>query len=565
MPSSGLLIGVYLACFVSLSVQLAAVGFPPSLPLSSKDATTNSLPLAARETVTLTFAQPQGTLMVSTPGAGKSSTSFQTSTMVRATNTSLAIFAFSLTAATYGILIKYSLQLSNQVAIPVKFLRENVNRVLERLLSQHGGDGRLLAIGTGASYDLYAEGVSGDPAWEEFETGSTWKKLNHPARRLIDAGSLPTWDLPLFADLIDGSRYLHDQRVLEVPAGSPAMKLIVQASIWEWVALWLAAVALVNTLTYNGFATGDNTPDMALRLFVVSVYAIAVFGHMIYVMKTNIFPTLSCFVFQTTWGLLTRHFAVKSGYFSHALYFEGVVMGQTKVKGHLERMAVKRGVKVVAVDRELPPRVISTFLDCGNPIPADQLYKDMGAMESTLEENLKPILESEIKVLEKAAEATLERTMANVAILLGICLVTGLSPWTSTKSTDATSAQLGSYALLISASTGILALTSSLSHFSTTADSARRLLKLNELVLSSDRPSHQRGDNEFNDAEFGFSADFGHNIDGYLVTTTRLWNLIKRENFPWSVFLGPVLCFLQTRSPIHASAIELRVRGTKLE
>ncbi|KAK6083087.1 hypothetical protein SCUP234_03915 [Seiridium cupressi] len=85
---------------------------------------------------------------------------------------------------------------------------------------------------------------------------------------------------------------------------------------------------------------------------------------------------------------------------------------------------------------------------------------------SLFAQQVKLYIDSEVKGFEKTAEASLDRTLASVAVILGVCLAPGLVSWTSVKTTDATNTQLGSYALLLAMSTGLLALVSSANIFS---------------------------------------------------------------------------------------------------
>ena len=109
----------------------------------------------------------------------------------------------------------------------------------------------------------------------------------------------------------------------------------------------------------------------------------------------------------------------------------------------------------------------------------------MDKTESKFDKFVKPIREAEIKAYEKATDSALEKAFANVAFLLGICLATALAPWTSTQTIDATGAQLGSYALFLSISTGLLALVSSISQLTNATESAKTLLLLQEKTIEA--------------------------------------------------------------------------------
>lgn len=105
--------------------------------------------------------------------------------------------------------------------------------------------------------------------------------------------------------------------------------------------------------------------------------------------------------------------------------------------------------------------------------------------ESKFDKFMKPRREAELKSYEKATESALDKTLANVAVMIGICLAGALAPWTSPRTADATNAQLGSYALLLSISTGLLALLGSTTHLTHATESARILLRYQENIIIS--------------------------------------------------------------------------------
>ncbi|KAK0704496.1 hypothetical protein B0H67DRAFT_648926 [Lasiosphaeris hirsuta] len=86
-------------------------------------------------------------------------------------------------------------------------------------------------------------------------------------------------------------------------------------------------------------------------------------------------------------------------------------------------------------------------------------------------------------------ESALDKAMAKVAILLDICISTALAPWTSLKTMDATNSQLGSYALLLSVSTGLQALISGFTQLAGAADSAKKLVLLQERTITEQTES----------------------------------------------------------------------------
>ncbi|KAH0443924.1 hypothetical protein CcaCcLH18_00750 [Colletotrichum camelliae] len=123
--------------------------------------------------------------------------------------------------------------------------------------------------------------------------------------------------------------------------------------------------------------------------------------------------------------------------------------------------------------------------------------------------------------------------LANIAILLGICLATGLASWTSAVNNDSTSSQLGSYALLLSISTGLLALISVHSQLTNATESARTLLLLHEKTIDAvtmgEDDSVMRTFSLEDMPSFGFSegiAAEGIPQKQYLNAAYRLWNTL---------------------------------------
>ena len=70
-----------------------------------------------------------------------------------------------------------------------------------------------------------------------------------------------------------------------------------------------------------------------------------------------------------------------------------------------------------------------------------------------------------------------------MAIIMSICITTGFAVWTRSPLNDATSTQIGSYALLASTSAAFAAIISSASQLSSMLNSAKEILRLTEVAL----------------------------------------------------------------------------------
>jgi hypothetical protein len=176
------------------------------------------------------------------------------------------------------------------------------------------------------------------------------------------------------------------------------------------------------------------------------------------------------------------------------------------------------------------------------PEEDDKEFKDMDSL-----------YKSEIGVLEKATESALERVTANVLVVFGICLATGLSPWTSTLLNDATSTQLGSYAMLLSISSGLAALLTSSSHLNNMSTAAAKVVELTEAVLLW--------------TAGGFDEDFGRRLYPYsftrhAITLLALWRAMGLAQRIMALLFGPILVLLKkSREAPNFLSLEIKLGG----
>ena len=191
----------------------------------------------------------------------------------------------------------------------------------------------------------------------------------------------------------------------------------------------------------------------------------------------------------------------------------------------------------------------------------DSHLKARNETESEFDKSLKPRRDEQIKAYEKATEAALEKILANVAVLLGIILATALAPWTSFQTRNAVAAQLGSYALLLSVATGLMALVSSITQLTNATECARRLLLFQEKLIAAGELTH-KDDKVSTDTAFweGPSHSFSKGIIGevHLTTFHLFWWGNLHEKL-YSLVYGPAILL------IPVSRRELRVaRKTSL-
>ena len=331
-----------------------------------------------------------------------------------------------------------------------------------------------------------------------------------------------------------------------VKAFSPVMKNLVQIAIWNHVSLWLVLVMIINTLVYNGFLSHSITNDSVLRLVLVGVYAVASIGHR-YRTATLLYRNFTSTLFQTCWTIICKKFV-----FGDNSTYERYMMVQRANDPKCYREHLRPGLYDMiwrSFDFELFGRMelLDTYQDLtkgNNPIGSQLRVRDK--IECSFDKFVKPRREAETKAYEKATDSTLEKVLANVAGLLAICLATALAPWNSIQTISADSAQLGSYALLLSISAGFLALISSMTQLTNATESARILLLLQEKTLTAHGFDIESQDvsNEFwlqEEPKFSLSKDIKGKSQ---LTSSSLWRSMSLlERFP-CLLLGPALMLI---------------------
>jgi hypothetical protein len=277
------------------------------------------------------------------------------------------------------------------------------------------------------------------------------------------------------------------------------MRDAVQLAIWEWVGLLLAAVMLINTLVFNGFipglmsSTNQANIDMVPRLVLVSFYAFAYLIHFVYVWVC-FFRLYTFVMLHACWAIVfEKGFAVPDNSIdclqwlqgkSHKLTFRTLdvnVLGTTRL--------LKTYKNYVDDDNQTIERVYSSNLrdyQVSREVPRVESVNsatERDEKQSSIILDLCREQEACIANLEKVTGSALERIVANITIMLGICLAVGFSSWTRAQLGEAKDVQLGSYALLLSVGTGVGALLTSASSLNSMGDTARQILKIAEIIF----------------------------------------------------------------------------------
>ena len=465
-----------------------------------------------------------------------------TVTLAKEINTTLGGLIVLLTIGSYWLLMRYTPTLSNEIILPSKLLDDNIATVLSLTWPKHFGGSLKESIPPNEfRYGSVDHLVLVCKKW-------TNKVESYHKQRL--------WHQLLgFDDLKGKSNILQMGKsyMVKVRAFSPIMKNLVQIAMWNYISLWLVLVMIVDTLVYNGFLSHGINNDSVLRLLLVSVYAVATIGHR-YHTTTLLYRNFTYVIFQTCWTIICKEFI-----FGDRVKYELQVVDRPtdssdivwtsldfELFGTMEHLGIYQDLTMESgsVGFYNESDVFSEWSkdDERRWSHARRLDKT-GSKADTF---AKPILEAETKACERATESALEKTLANVAVLLGICLATALAPWNSTQTISATSAQLGSYALLLSISAGFLALMSSMTQLMNATESARILLLLQEKTIAAHEFNQEDGDvskkySLRDEPDFSLSKDIKGKSQ---LTSCSLWRSMSLFDKLRCLLLGPALMLI---------------------
>lgn len=448
--------------------------------------------------------------------------------------------------------MKYTPPLSNQVILPSKLLAKNVNAILSSVWPSdldsptHLGD--TLDQTKGSPFD-----------WVLF-----YAKRNPTFQYPYQFGIPPAhYEIRGYRESIDTTKdSIHQLEMFTIKTFSPVMKNLVQIAIWSHVSFWLVLAMLINTLVYNGFLTNDRTSDSGLCLVLVGAYAVANGLYQIFSIPL-LYKSFTLAILQATWTIISSGFSIL--HYSMDSYRDALSAPERRGRvftifnsdlyGTTERADTFQHRSTLGANHD-------DYQDSAEPMPEPvppvrfEMRDNTQRGESKLDKFLKPQREAELKAYEKATESGLDRTLANVVLLLGICLATALAPWTSIQATTttSTSAQLGSYALLISVSTGIVGLLTSMTHLTTATESARKLLEYQELAITSHHLLHDTNDTEVN---HDFSRLTREAMDSHEVGFFYFHNKFRGHGLTWVGYLRSSRLLGKVLWPLFGSALML--------
>jgi hypothetical protein len=313
--------------------------------------------------------------------------------------------------------------------------------------------------------------------------------------------------------------------------GSQASKNTIQLAIWQWVGLWLMVIMIANTAMYNGFTSGEQNADGWPRIAVVLIYAVFYICHSIF-MFYCIFGAYTVAVYSACWTLL--------GY-----------AGFT-IKGNLDS---NNALENWEIDRSIGSYTFTPKI----PLPGGQANRgtdeSKGEGEPSMDEHQKSIKKvhdkqkKEEEEVEKATKAALDHVLVNTTILLSISVATSFSTWTPRQQSDSTSTQLGSLALLASASSALGALLGSALQASHIRHHAEKILKMKEIIINGKAKKYLQGELDKPDWEtmVGFARRFEVKPDRHRIWPHHLLRALKPRQIFFGLFLGPAFVLIPSR------------------
>lgn len=460
---------------------------------------------------------------VSDNSTNASGPAHQTVELSKTVNTTLALAALSLMAITYWMLTTGTLKLSNDIWLPSAHLEPNLASILtetwpERYTMDERDDNTLQSPGKPQDDNKTSEG---NECWKKSHTLPNWAlflpretdfKLKDSSNKtnndiiyriqgrtdFADQTHCASCDSPALPSLAGDSNSQPKRTWVRLRTPSPVMKTMVQISIWNHVSLWLSIAMVFNTLIYNGFLNKRTTDDSVVRLFLVCVYGLAnlLFQRLT---STLLYRNFTFVTHQACWTLVCNTFVSVPGEW-HTVHREPSkrIFRATTLRNSFKHRWATLNLELFGESKQ---SFTYPFLKDENDMSFDSLKvfkekSDDGALKSLIREDLpepkrdlfgfvNTVRDAKIKEYERSTESALEKVLANITVMLGICLGTGLASWTSDVKNDATTAQLGSYALLLSVSTGFLALISIYSQMTNATESAGKLLLLQEKTIEA--------------------------------------------------------------------------------
>lgn len=459
---------------------------------------------------------------------------------MRRVTTSVAGATALWTAVTYFFVIYHGSSLAQGLALPLRSFKRSLATLLARAWVPHlvtplnpQGNSRLKVVRLQKNQHVAEPSLAASTEDAEEDANPV---------TVTEEGSKPKETFSQKAQFALGNQELEERAPSEEEASdyqgaknarqvwfhpaSSAMKNIIISAIWEWWSFWMIIAMVLLTAIYNGFFWGPRGPDAVVRLVLVCLYAGIHLAHMVafWVYFRDILDAVGN---QVCWSTISKTFLFFSNSdHADALYefdFEYYeAEGLDDGLGYRYFWSKEKPLYLRKFDCELlgTIKTAEIYRSCNNQSwrgnkaefdPADGFgqnditnfepvysnprvfHKDDAKIKTNAEDALKLMIDMEVKALEKAAESGLEKLLANGIVILGICLSTGLAPWTTIRSQESVATQIGSYAIILAVSTGVTSLIASLTNMSNVAHSTRMLMRFQHYILGLSKDQYEKG------------------------------------------------------------------------
>jgi hypothetical protein len=469
--------------------------------------------------------------------------------LVRVLATSVTGIVALWTAVTYFLVIKYGPSLSQGFVLPLSSLERSLSTLLYNSWIPTFGSAlqpddrtrfKVLRFAGIHTNDL----IRSDSHLDLVDSGRACRGLGY--QELSHSPLIPAQQ--------DLYRKTGQFRQFWLNAASPVMKNIIQIAIWEFWSFWMSIARVALTLIYNGFIYQQPGPDGVLRLVLISAYAVANIAHLLWSCRL-LSQIVNAVGNQACWVVISK----LCFFFSTNNYCDWLATFRRQSEDIQEMEREDLHLRRFSCDLLGPTKVLEAYWSSevfafiesrlgilrsfyiGDRMPEIDDHRIFPVLqptrlkfESTAEDDIKPMLDIEVKSFEKSGEAGLDRILANIIVILGVCLSTGLASWTTVQSQDSTATQIGSYAIILAISTGVTSLIGSLSHLSNAAESAKTLQGFQYHMLSLSESQH-RARLSAKAARFTSVTSSAQSVD-----RTVTWLDLLRSTSPWLLLFLPV-------------------------
>lgn len=466
---------------------------------------------------------------------------------LRMVETALAVLSIVLVTITYSVLILRGSLMSTTAIYPRRSIRRNIGNLLTLAWPTRSNEEPRTAASpqrdpkSSPSTAKISSASSKPPAIRLFYLGQMDSDEGIVARGLRDCAAKP-----------DPTDSKHDHSRLWITSGSALTKNVVELLVWEWVSMWLILVMLFSTLLYNGFLTGQLSPDSYPRLTVVLLYVLAYLAHFYYVWTIcgSFFTSVAA---GAAWSLLQRA--------------KFAIFDRKKLPRHIEGSPFKfRGID--KANSEYVPLTFDArfkheveLAQSPPPSPSDADAKeddDPKELHAALA-TLSAVQGVQRQTAIDSSTTALDRVITNAMVMMGVTLSSSFSSWTMGQVSDNTpnnftTTQIGSLALLASLSIGAATMFTSAMHLSILDSSFRVILSLKEMKINGQAIDHYKR-RPLSDTHLSFSKG---TVPVSSVGFFEILSTNRPHNFFGVLFFGPAFSLMPKRADDERTSDETK-------